>query len=239
VRLEIILNYLLKQGSHSSGRKKSSFPVQFLNFPGGFGHSSQPKYAIYKKETFIIDLHHLFLCNTNYLTRYSCYSVKTSINRLIIPKNSRSSIKFHEFSRRFPGWQISRCFPGEQERCKVADNNKKPCYKWSDVDLISSLQSLSRVDTHLNWRHHSSHEQLNELMRAVQSNHRETFRLPGSGRICSSGRRCAYAGWSHNSCHLCTCTTCVRWGHDERISTRACIHIAPVTNCWQQQCTLV
>jgi len=32
-------------------------------------------------------------------------------------KNSRSNIKFQEFSRNFPGLQYSRSFPGEWEPC--------------------------------------------------------------------------------------------------------------------------
>jgi len=52
------------QGSNSFERKKSrSFPVQFYNFPCAFGHSSHTKYIKY--ETFIIDVYHSFLCNTN------------------------------------------------------------------------------------------------------------------------------------------------------------------------------
>jgi len=45
------------------GKKSRSFPVQFQNFPGAFGHSSQPKYIKY--ETFITDVHHSLLGNTN------------------------------------------------------------------------------------------------------------------------------------------------------------------------------
>ena len=50
-----------------------------------------------KYETFIIDIHHSLLCNMNELVRDTAASVKTSINRL--DKNTRSNIKFQEFSR--------------------------------------------------------------------------------------------------------------------------------------------
>jgi len=39
------------------------FSSPMLEFLGAFSHSSQPKYIKY--ETFITDVHHSFLCNTN------------------------------------------------------------------------------------------------------------------------------------------------------------------------------
>jgi len=39
------------------------FQSDFRIFPGAFGHSLQLKYIKY--ETFITDVHHSFLCNTN------------------------------------------------------------------------------------------------------------------------------------------------------------------------------
>jgi len=98
---------MLLQGSHSFRRKNSrSFPVQFQNFPGAFGHSSQPNIKHIWTAIVTKRLPNIIECNQcQYLLwKVCCKNICTVLcfymrKSTYYAKNSRSNIKFQEFSR--------------------------------------------------------------------------------------------------------------------------------------------